>query len=140
VQTGVMMQYPYYNKHPLLRAELENFKPTWDYNFDEFDRMALELNNEDKPRTNNFVKECKALQKKVHKKQLEANQVSKFRELMEDFFTKSDRGFERFYGNPDRDVHDKPLWILAKAAVALYEHCKWILDNSAADVLSCKRR
>jgi len=140
VQTGVPMKYPYYNEHPGLRAELENFKPKWNYNFEEFDNMALKLKNEDNPRTNIFVQECKALQKKVREKQLEANQVSKFKELMEDFFTKSDRGFQRFYGNPDRDVHDKPLWILAKAAVALYEHCKWILDNSAADVLSCKRR
>jgi hypothetical protein len=129
VQTGVPMKYPYYDEHHALRAELEKFKPTWDYNFEEFDHMALKLKNEDQPRMNIFVQECKALQKKVREKQLEANQVSKFKELMEDFFTKNDTGFQRFYGNPDRDLHDKSLWALAKAAVALYEHCQLILDN-----------
>jgi hypothetical protein len=129
VQTGVPMEYPYYDKHPLFRGELEIFKPMWNYNFAEFDDMALRLNNEGQPRTSNFVLECKALQNKVREKQLEANQVSKFKELMEEFFNKNDRGYQRFYGNPDRDLHDKPLWKLAKAAVALYEHCQLILDN-----------
>ena len=126
VQTSMApgIQYPYYQDHPGLQAELNRFNPTWDHNFNEFDYMADKLNREGQPRTKLFVDACKALQKKMEENQLTVEQVNTFGEKMEDFFTKSDRGFSRFYGNPDRDLHDRDLWKLAKAAVTLYEHCR----------------
>ena len=122
VQTGI--QYPYYEDHLELKAELNRFNPTWRHNFNEFDYMADKLNGADKPRTKLFVDACKALQKKLVENQLTDEQVNTFREKMEDFFTKGDGGFPRFYGNPNRDLHDRDLWKLAKAAVTLYEHCR----------------
>ena len=126
VQTSMApgIQYPYYQDHPGLQAELNRFHPMWDHNFNEFDYMAEKLNREGQPRTKLFVDACKALQKKMEENQLTVEQVNTFGEKMKDFFTKSDRGFPRFYGNPDRDLHDRDLWKLAKAAVTLYEHCR----------------
>ena len=124
VQTGI--EYPYYHEHWLqwFREELIRFKPTWEHDFSEFDYMADNLSNNGHNRTKRFVQECKALQDKARKNQLDANQVNQFRNQMDEFFINNDRGTLRHYGHPDHDLHDRSLWRLAKAAVALYEHLK----------------
>ncbi len=84
--------------------------------------MADKLFNDGHNRTKRFVQDCKALQDKARKNQLDANQVNQFRNQMDEFFINNDRGTLRHYGDPDHDLHDRFLWRLAKAAVALYEH------------------
>jgi hypothetical protein len=58
----------------------------------------------------------------VQDKQLTTDQVNTFKEKMHDLFTKSDKGFDRRYMNPDSYFHERVFWRLAKTAVALYEH------------------
>jgi hypothetical protein len=118
-----MLKYPYYQDHTTFQPELNKFNPTWDYDFNNFDYMTGRLKQQGRERTNLFVDACKALQQKDKENNVTSEQVNAFFKEMDDFFTTSDTKRPRFYGNPDRDLHEKDLWKLAKAAVARYKHC-----------------
>lgn len=132
VRTGDPLQYPYYDKHSdvWFRQELEKFTPSWNYDFANFDHMA---NSEFETRI--FVDRCKALQQRNNDDTLTVNNVNEFKTQLDFFFSFNKRGTRRQYGNPDRDLHEKDLWKLAKAAVALYEHFrdKFPVDDTQAN-------
>ena len=139
VRTGDALIYPYFDKHPdyWFKRELENFQPQWNSDFGMFSYMADKLKNDGQPRTKFFLHQCEALQKRDNDATLTVNNVNEFKRQMDNFFMSDDSGTTRHYGTPDRDLHEKDLWRLAKAAVALYEHFrdKFPSDNNTSQAI-----
>jgi hypothetical protein len=134
VQTGTLLQYPYYDKHSdeIIKEQLDQFKPKWNDSFDEFFTMAMNINQQ---RTYSFLQECQNLQQKAKDNALTTEEVNHFKHSLDNFFTRTDDGSARTYisGHKISMQHhpgdyEKNLWKFAKAAVALYEHCQEIIS------------